>query len=136
MDKLKTAISLSAIGPAKETEGGIFVKSYSFAPDFIGFSGHFPGYPVLPAFLQVLTALSMAEEVEGRGLTLVSIVKAKFRTEIHPDREVEVRYRERAVRGATGIEVTLSVAESLAASLLLTVRRTEQDAIENLDTTS
>jgi 3-hydroxyacyl-[acyl-carrier-protein] dehydratase len=120
MDKLKTAISLSATGPARETEAGAFVKSYSFKPDFIGFSGHFPGYPVLPAFLEVLTTLSMAEEVRGHALKLTSIVKAKFRIEIHPGQEVEVRYRERVIKGATGLEATLTVAEGLAASLLIT----------------
>jgi 3-hydroxyacyl-[acyl-carrier-protein] dehydratase len=125
MDTLKTAISLSATGPVRETEQGTFVKSYSFAPDFIGFSGHFPGYPVLPAFLQVLTVLSTAEEVRGRPLTLISIVKAKFRIEIHPGQAVEVQYRERAVREATGFEATLTVAEGLAASLLLTVSDSE-----------
>jgi 3-hydroxyacyl-[acyl-carrier-protein] dehydratase len=119
MDKLKTAILLSATGPAKETEPGIFVKSYAFSPDFIGFSGHFPGYPVLPAFMQVLTALTMAEEVRGHAIKLISVIKAKFRSEIHPGREVVVRYRERIIKGETGIEATLTVADGPAASLLL-----------------
>ena len=120
MDKLKTAIFLSATGPARETEEGTFVKSYSFAPDFIGFAGHFPGYPVLPAFMQVLTALTMAEEVRGRSIKLTSLIKAKFRTEIHPGWEIEVRYRERVIKGENGIEATFTVGDALAASLLFT----------------
>ena len=120
MDKLKTAIRLSAAGPARETETGVFVKTYSFAPDFVGFSGHFPGYPVLPAFVQVLVALALAEEVRGHAVSLVSIVKAKFRMEIHPGREVEAQYRERIIKGAGGMEATLTVAEGSAASMLLT----------------
>jgi 3-hydroxyacyl-[acyl-carrier-protein] dehydratase len=120
MDKLKTAIILSATGPARETEAGAFVKSYSFAPDFIGFSGHFPGYPVLPAFLQILTVLATAEEIRRHTVKLISIVKAKFRMEIHPGQEIEVRCRERIIKGESGMEATLNVAEGLAASLLLT----------------
>jgi 3-hydroxyacyl-[acyl-carrier-protein] dehydratase len=119
MDKLKTAIFSSATSPAKETEPGTFVKSYVFLPDFIGFSGHFPGYPVLPAFMQVLTVLAMTEEVRGHTIRLVSIIKAKFRSEIHPGQEEEVRCRERIIKGATGIEATLTVADGPAASLLL-----------------
>ena len=93
------------------------MKSYTFAPDFIGFSGHFPGYPVLPAFVQVLTALTMAEEVRGRPLELISIIKAKFRIEIHPGGEVEVQYRERTIKGEAGIEATLTVARWLSPPL-------------------
>jgi 3-hydroxyacyl-[acyl-carrier-protein] dehydratase len=126
MDKLRNAISLSATGAAKETEKGTFVKSYLFEPDFIGFSGHFPGHPVLPAFVQVLTALTMAEEIRGHAIKLVTIIKAKFRIEIQPGREIEVRYRDRMIKGETGLEATLTVAEGLAATFLLTFIDTEQ----------
>ncbi|HEY3278491.1 MAG TPA: hypothetical protein VGJ94_17880 [Syntrophorhabdaceae bacterium] len=120
MDLLKTAIHLSASGPARETETGVFTQSYTFTPDFVGFSGHFPGYPVLPAFMQVLTVLTMAEEIQRRPLALISIIKAKFRMEIHPGSEVTVQYRERIMKGETGFEATLTIGEGLAASLLLT----------------
>jgi 3-hydroxyacyl-[acyl-carrier-protein] dehydratase len=120
MNRLKTVIMLSAKGPVRETKPGTFVRTFSFAPDFIGFAGHFPGYSVLPAFIQVMTTLAMAEEVKGCGIEINSLVKAKFRAVIRPDTEIEVQYRERPVGGKDGLEATLKVAGEVAASFLLT----------------
>jgi 3-hydroxyacyl-[acyl-carrier-protein] dehydratase len=120
MNKLKDAIILSAKGPAQEGASGTFVRTFSFAPDFIGFAGHFPGFPVLPAFVQVMTVITMAEEVRGRGIELVSLVKAKFRTVIRPDTDIEVQFRERTMAGGAGLEATLRVAGEIAAFFLLT----------------
>ncbi|MDR2018073.1 MAG: hypothetical protein LBQ00_04255 [Syntrophobacterales bacterium] len=120
MNKLRTAIILSAKGPASETVPGTFVRTFSFAPDFVGFEGHFPGYPVLPAFIQVMTVLAMTEEVKGHEIDLISLVKAKFRAVVLPDIAVEIQYRERLVAGRNGLEATIRVPEGVAASLLLT----------------
>ena len=87
MDNLRSAIRESALGPVKETEKGTWVRSYCFAPDFIGFSGHFPGYPILPAFVQVLMVLTMAEEVKGRRLQVLTLERAKFQKEVFPGQE-------------------------------------------------
>jgi 3-hydroxyacyl-[acyl-carrier-protein] dehydratase len=119
MDNLRSAIRSSASGPVRETEPGTFIRSYCFAPDFIGFSGHFPGYPILPAFVQVLTVLAMAEEVQGRRLQVLTLEKAKFQREVFPGQEIKVQYRERITPGKTKLEATLTVAENLAASFLL-----------------
>ena len=131
MNRLKTAIMLSAKGPATETKPGTFVRTFCFASDFIGFAGHFPGYSVLPAFIQVMTALAMAEEVKGRGIELISLVKAKFRAVIRPDTDIEVQYRERTVAGGTGLEATLSVAGEVAAFFLLTFAEGPEKRLRN-----
>ncbi|MGA3085543.1 MAG: 3-hydroxyacyl-ACP dehydratase [Thermodesulfobacteriota bacterium] len=120
MDNLRFAIQSSASGPVKETEPGTFIRSYCFAPEFIGFSGHFPGYPILPAFVQVLIVLDMAEEVKGRRLKILTLEKAKFQMEVLPGKEIEVRFREGIIKGKTGLEATLMIGESPAASFLLT----------------
>ncbi len=125
MDNLKSAIRSSASGPVRETEPGTFVRSYCFAPEFIGFSGHFPGYPILPAFIQVLTVLVMAEEVKGRPLKVLTLEKAKFQMEIFPGKEIIVLCRERIIKGKTRLEGTLTVDESPAASFLLTFAEEE-----------
>jgi 3-hydroxyacyl-[acyl-carrier-protein] dehydratase len=119
MDNLRSAIRSSALGPFRETETGIFVGSYCFSPDFIGFSGHFPGYPILPAFVQVLMVLTMAEEVQGRRLKVLTLEKAKFQKEVFPGQEIKVLCRERTIKGKTKLEATLTVAENQAASFLL-----------------
>jgi 3-hydroxyacyl-[acyl-carrier-protein] dehydratase len=120
MDTLKRAIMLSATCPARESEQGTFVRKYSFVPNFIGFSGHFPGYPILPAFVQILVVLVMAEEIKGCPLKLFSLEKAKFHIEIYPDNEIEVQYREGVIKGRASLEATLTVDKGLAASFLLT----------------
>jgi 3-hydroxyacyl-[acyl-carrier-protein] dehydratase len=120
MDNLRSAIRSAAIGPIRETEPGTFARSYCFGPDFIGFSGHFPGYPILPAFVQVLAVLTMAEEVKGRPLTILTLEKAKFQKEVFPNQEIQGQYRERITKtGETKLEATLTVAGNTAASFLL-----------------
>jgi 3-hydroxyacyl-[acyl-carrier-protein] dehydratase len=120
MDNLRSAIRSSALGPVRETEAGTFVGSYCFAADFIGFSGHFPGYPILPAFVQVLMVLTMAEEVKGRHLKVLTMERAKFQREVFPGNEIKVQYREGITKkGKTKLEATLTVAENQAASFLL-----------------
>jgi 3-hydroxyacyl-[acyl-carrier-protein] dehydratase len=122
MDRLRTAIISSAKGPLRETKEGAFARTFCFAPDFIGFAGHFPGYPVLPAFLQILTAVATVEESRDHAIKVTSVVKAKFHVEVRPGRDVELAYRERSIGGEEGFEATLTVEEGIAASLLVTFR--------------
>ena len=125
MDNLRSAIRLSALGPVREIEPGTFIRSYCFAPDFIGFSGHFPGYPILPAFVQILAVLTMAEEAKGRRLRVLTLERAKFQKEVFPGQEVKIKYRERITGGKKKIEATLTIGENSAASLLLTITEEE-----------
>jgi 3-hydroxyacyl-[acyl-carrier-protein] dehydratase len=125
MDNLRFAIRSSASGPVRETEPGTFIRSYCFAPEFIGFSGHFPGYPILPAFIQMLTVLVMAEEVKGRRLKVLTLEKAKFQMEVFPGKKIIVQYREGMIKGKKRLEATLTVGESPAASFLLTFTEEE-----------
>jgi 3-hydroxyacyl-[acyl-carrier-protein] dehydratase len=120
MNRLRDGISAAAKGPVREKEPGVFAKSYCFPRDFVGFSGHFPGYPVLPAFIQMLTVLISAEEVKGCPLAVISVEKAKFQKEIYPDVTVEVECRDVVVRGKTGLKATLATGDGIAASLVLT----------------
>jgi 3-hydroxyacyl-[acyl-carrier-protein] dehydratase len=115
MNDLRTAIQQSALGSVRETESGAFSRSYCFGPEFIGFSGHFPGYPILPAFIQILTVLTMAEDVKGRRLKILSLEKAKFQKEIFPGKEISVQFRERVISGKTKLDATLAIDEGQAA---------------------
>jgi 3-hydroxyacyl-[acyl-carrier-protein] dehydratase len=126
MSELKSAIIASATGPVMETEQGVFRRKYIFSQDFIGFSGHFPGYPILPAFIQVLTVLATAEAVKG-PLTLLSIEKAKFKQEIYPDQEIEVECQEGVIKGAASLKATITTAKGLAASLVFTFKAVDRE---------
>ncbi|OGD12008.1 MAG: hypothetical protein A2Y86_01955 [Candidatus Aminicenantes bacterium RBG_13_62_12] len=67
--------------------------SLSFGPGFIGFSGHFPGYAVLPGVAILYVGWVLAEIFRERRLDLVSIRKAKFSKPIHPGDEVRVELK-------------------------------------------
>ena len=104
----------SAVEKIRVTSPGTINRRYLFGQNFIGFSGHFPGYPVLPAFVQVLTALSLAEEHRGYPLELASVETAKFHIQIRPEQEITVECKEKPVRGNPGCEARLMVADGLA----------------------
>jgi 3-hydroxyacyl-[acyl-carrier-protein] dehydratase len=69
----------------------VMEKHYCFDKDFIGFSGHFPGYPILPAVLQLLLAQLCIEEQKGCKISITSIEKAKFLSEIRPDELISIQ---------------------------------------------
>ena len=115
MNRVKQEIVSSAVGRIKATQPGTVNRRYCFSPDFIGFAGHFPEYPILPAFVQVLTALTLAEEQRGYPLELASVENAKFHIRLCPGQEINVECKERQVRGKPGCEARLMVAEGLAA---------------------
>lgn len=89
MSKMRAAIKESAITPAQISEM-TGVQSFCFNQDFIGFSGHFPEYPILPAVLQVLLAQLLAEEIIGFPLSVVSLSRAKFLQQLRPGDQIEV----------------------------------------------
>jgi 3-hydroxyacyl-[acyl-carrier-protein] dehydratase len=61
-----------------------------FPRDFAGFSGHFPGYPVLAAVLAIYSGWLLAELGQQRELELCSIKRAKFAAPILPNEKIEV----------------------------------------------
>ena len=116
MNKIRKEIISSATSSVEETQPGTIKQRYRFRPDFIGFSGHFPGNPILPAFVQILTALTLTEIYKGRPLKAASVEKAKFRIPLQPDQEIEVACRQLPAGKLTGCDARLTVSEGLAAS--------------------
>jgi 3-hydroxyacyl-[acyl-carrier-protein] dehydratase len=119
MNKLKAGIINAALGPVEAIAPDKAVGRHLFPRSFIGFDGHFPGYPVLPAYVQVLTALTVIEEWKDCPFQLVSVEKAKFHIELRPDQEIFIQCREFESKGKTVIEANLTVAEGLAAVFLM-----------------
>ena len=62
---------------------------FLFPPDFIGFQGHFPGTPILPAVCKIQAAVAMLQASKRRTVRLDEIVLAKFSAPITCDEEVE-----------------------------------------------
>lgn len=120
MNRLKQEIVSSAVGKKKaETDVDGVKQCYRFGADFTGFAGHFPGYPILPAFVQVLTAQTLIEEHCGRRLELATVEKAKFHLPLQPEQDIEVAFRQRQVGGRLVYEARLGVVEGLASAFRL-----------------
>ena len=97
--------------------------SFCFNPDFVGFQGHFPDYPLLPAFVQVLAAIVVAEESTGGPLRLVSLDKAKFQKEIKPGDTIMVEC-EKTGEGHVGTyRVRLSNSDVIVSSFTMNCRK-------------
>ncbi len=126
MNEIKGEILSSAVSPMAVEEGVTATRRYRFSPDFIGFSGHFPGYPILPAFVQIMMACTLAEELKGHALEPVAIEKAKFLIEIGPDQEILVRIREHRIGAMPGCEASLVVNDKVAASFRISFEGEEE----------
>ena len=119
MHKLKQEIVSSIAGERTETDGDGVRQCYRFGSDFMGFAGHFPGYPILPAFVQLLTAQTLIEEHRGYPLELASVEKAKFHLPLKPGQEIQVSIRQRKIGERLVYDTRLGVDEGLASAFRL-----------------
>ena len=116
MHKLKQAIKRYAVDSMQITGQDTVTQRYCFTDNFIGFSGHFPGYPILPALVQLITALSLLEEQKGQTIRIASVENAKFLIEIRPGHEILVQCRECLVKERPGCRTQIMVGDRIAAS--------------------
>lgn len=123
MNQVRRETISSAVGDMKVTEQDSVEKSYCFRPDFIGFSGHFPGYPILPAFIQIMTALTLVEEHKRCRMELKGVEKAKFSIPLHPEQEIQVSCRYRQGKDPVMCDIRLSIAEGLASSFRISLEK-------------
>jgi len=63
---------------------------FVFSDSFLGFDGHFPGQPVLPAIIQLAVVRYLAERGLGQSVRPGGYSRTKFRGIIQPDDEIEV----------------------------------------------
>lgn len=70
--------------------GESFSMQFTFEPDFIGFEGHFPDKPVLPAMVQLMTGAVASSQAAGKHLAARKVSRAKFLKPVLPGTPVEV----------------------------------------------
>lgn len=80
---------LAHASPAVQPAPDIWTVDYRLPRDFPGFTGHFPGNPVLPALLQVVMVRLLIEEALGVPCSL-EVRNAKFSVPIRPDALITV----------------------------------------------
>lgn len=115
---MRQEIENSALEPIEQTESG-GRRSFQFNGDFIGFAGHFPDYPILPAVLQVLLAQMVAEQLVGKPMKFSSLTRAKFSEQLRPDMPIDVRVTRSEQEGSHLCRCELHTAEKRAASFML-----------------
>jgi len=117
---LKTLIQNAAAQPPDQISAEHIQQSFCFPPDFVAFQGHFPGDPLLPAFLQVAMGQAVLEIAQQTPVILERLDKAKFRAPLHPDQTIRVDCR-LAATDARQATVALTVTGRPAASFHLTL---------------
>lgn len=79
-----------ASGPARQAGENIWEQNFCFAPGFVGFAGHFPQKPVLPAAVQIAMIRLLWSESVGPADAL-EIVSAKYMAPILPGERLLAR---------------------------------------------
>jgi 3-hydroxyacyl-[acyl-carrier-protein] dehydratase len=121
---MREAIGRAALSPALlAAETG--KQSFCFTPDFVGFAGHFPDYPIVPAILQTLMAQLLAEQVMGESLRYMSLERAKFTRQLRPDESIDVSVTCKEKDGQLRCQAQLVVGDESAASFTLVLGRGE-----------
>ncbi|MDO3379816.1 3-hydroxyacyl-ACP dehydratase FabZ family protein [Geoalkalibacter halelectricus] len=123
MSQLRTEVAAAMTGPLAVDNDGWRVGRFRFAPDFIGFQGHFPEFPIVPAIVQVLAAQQVAETGLDGSLRFGAVENAKFLLQIRPDQEITVRCRLKPRDGKTLAECKLLCTGETAATFTLEFSR-------------
>ena len=82
--------------------GGKVLSRFSFPSSFVGFKGHFPGRPVLPAICQIQALIVIAEELHKKKMNLKKIILTKFFKPVSQNEELLFDYSE-SIRQGSGI---------------------------------
>ena len=125
MNTISDGILAARLGPAIREDGQTIRQDFSFPPKFVGFAGHFPEEPILPAVVQIGlgVVLSQALLAEKTGhQRLETVTRAKFLRKLKPDETITAQCTRRARRGPDGgaFDVVLTVDQQQAAAYTLT----------------
>lgn len=115
MNELKTQIMQFTREVSERSDGIRF--TCVFPKIFIGFSGHFPGRPVLPGVCFIQAVMVMLYERSGRKVGISEILLAKFNRMILPDEEIVFNCVER--EGIVDASVTRVNGEKVASIKLV-----------------
>lgn len=122
MKLIQEAIQDARSGSPEFTKDQIIQQAFVFPREFVGFSGHFPGEPILPAVVQISLGVFLAGMLAGQGkpcfLILKSVPKAKFVRKLKPDELITAKCSTKN-RDNLCFEVALSVDREPASRFVL-----------------
>ncbi len=117
--EMRRELAGASLGELEVTGSGRGRRRFRFTADFPGFSGHFPGHPVLPAMLQILLGIMVCEDLAGSALVLTGVERAKFVSQVQPFQEITVSCRLKSGKESVSARVDLEVKGGRAASMRL-----------------
>ena len=115
---MRSDILDAACSPRERTTDGGVTQSFCLDADFIGFAGHFEGYPVVPAVTQLLAAQLLAEELLKKEVVLEAVTHAKFLQQLQPEQTFTVTCRAKENKPFC-YDARIQINEETAASFLL-----------------
>jgi 3-hydroxyacyl-[acyl-carrier-protein] dehydratase len=124
MNPMRDGIARAALGTAQPAVDGELGQRFRFPDDFVGFAGHFPGFPILPGVVQLLLAQWMIETGTGQGRVLREVANAKFLEQLPPGAEIAVHCRPRGDADAGWWAVRIEIDGSPAATFQLRLEAT------------
>jgi 3-hydroxyacyl-[acyl-carrier-protein] dehydratase len=105
----------------RKTERG-WEQNYVFPVGFVGFQGHFPGNPILPAIVQLMTARQSIAGQLGCEVAVTKVTRAKFHEIIPPEVVVTVLWNIRQQEDGYMCKCVLEASGKTAASFNLAVK--------------
>ena len=121
MNTISNGILAARLGPTTWEDDQTIRQDLSFPPEFVGFAGHFPGEPILPAVVQIGTGAVLAKSFltkETGPYRLETVTRAKFLRKLKPGETITVYCSRRGPDGKT-FDVVLTVDQQQAATFTL-----------------
>lgn len=117
MNSLRNDVCSSLTG--EDIAGAEAVGRFRFPAEQQVFSGHFPGYPLVPGVFLLETARIVSERIAGKKLRLTGIENAKFTREVRPGDTVETAVTLREEGGHWSCRATARTKDGPAARIRL-----------------
>lgn len=124
MNRLEEAIR-EAAQPVQIDKTG-FAQAFTFAPDFIGFDGHFPGNPILPGVVQLMAGGIATQEAYGESLTLKGISRTKFTRQVSPGETLIVSGKLKEKDDSILASIKITCGDETASTFTLTLSETPE----------
>jgi len=96
--------------------GDSFSMEFTFGPGFVGFEGHFPNAPILPAMVQLMTGAAACGQAAGKPLAARTVSRAKFLKPVLPGQHLEVHGSLSRTDGGYTAAVKIISGQDLASS--------------------